>query len=160
MLNRLEREGFAPAIDADPVTLRRRLAFDLTGLPPTGLAESLSYDGPWALAEQDKERLRMDIVDHQINLVGRTFLGVTLDYAAHQLAFTSLNDTTPLVIEPSRPDSNTRPPPWCRAVCMAIYILVEVPDCSDDFERQSGSDFAWNTSGHNAPNSVNAYKKD
>ncbi len=171
VLNRLEQEGFVPAGDADPVTLRRRLAFDLTGLPPTGLAESLSYDecvdrllaapefgehwarhwldlvcfadtidsaqmplahawryrdyvieslnadkpfdqfireqlagdllpaasdsqrreqiiatgflalGPWALAEQDKERLRMDIVDHQINLIGRTFLGLSLECA-------------------------------------------------------------------------------
>jgi hypothetical protein len=35
VLSRLEREGWAPAADADRVTLARRLAFDLTGLPPT-----------------------------------------------------------------------------------------------------------------------------
>jgi hypothetical protein len=35
VLARLEREGMAPAPDADPVALVRRLSFDLTGLPPT-----------------------------------------------------------------------------------------------------------------------------
>lgn len=35
VLARLEREGLSPLADADPVTLVRRLHFDLTGLPPT-----------------------------------------------------------------------------------------------------------------------------
>jgi hypothetical protein len=35
VLARLEAEGLSPAADADPVTLLRRLTFDLTGLPPT-----------------------------------------------------------------------------------------------------------------------------
>ncbi|MGH6891661.1 MAG: DUF1549 domain-containing protein, partial [Dongiaceae bacterium] len=37
--------------------------------------------GPWFLSEQDKEQLRMDVVDHQIMRVGRVFLGMTLDCA-------------------------------------------------------------------------------
>jgi len=35
VLGRIESEGLEPAPDADPVTLVRRLTFDLTGLPPT-----------------------------------------------------------------------------------------------------------------------------
>jgi hypothetical protein len=35
VLARLEAEGLAPATDADPLTLLRRLTFDLTGLPPS-----------------------------------------------------------------------------------------------------------------------------
>jgi mono/diheme cytochrome c family protein len=35
VLDRIEREGLMPAPDADPLTLVRRLTFDLTGLPPT-----------------------------------------------------------------------------------------------------------------------------
>lgn len=34
VLHRLESEGLSPSADADPVTLVRRLYFDLTGLPP------------------------------------------------------------------------------------------------------------------------------
>jgi len=34
ILSRLEKEGIAPALEADRVTLIRRLSFDLTGLPP------------------------------------------------------------------------------------------------------------------------------
>ncbi|MFM8804564.1 MAG: DUF1549 domain-containing protein, partial [Planctomycetia bacterium] len=35
VLGRVESEGLEPAPDTDPVTLVRRLTFDLTGLPPT-----------------------------------------------------------------------------------------------------------------------------
>jgi hypothetical protein len=35
ILNRLEKEGLKPSLDADPITLVRRLHFDLVGLPPT-----------------------------------------------------------------------------------------------------------------------------
>jgi len=34
ILARLEKEGLQPSPEADPVTLLRRLSFDLTGLPP------------------------------------------------------------------------------------------------------------------------------
>ena len=37
--------------------------------------------GPWQLSEQDKEQLRMDVVDHQITRIGTMFLGMTLDCA-------------------------------------------------------------------------------
>jgi hypothetical protein len=36
ILARLEKEGLLPSPEADPVTLVRRLSFDLTGLPPWG----------------------------------------------------------------------------------------------------------------------------
>jgi uncharacterized protein DUF1553/uncharacterized protein DUF1549/cytochrome c len=35
LLSRLEHEGLSPSAEADPATLVRRLALDLTGLPPT-----------------------------------------------------------------------------------------------------------------------------
>ena len=35
ILNRLQKEGLTPSPQADPVTLVRRLHYDLTGLPPT-----------------------------------------------------------------------------------------------------------------------------
>ena len=37
--------------------------------------------GLWALVDADKEQLRMDVVDNQIDTVGRTFLGLTLGCA-------------------------------------------------------------------------------
>ena len=37
--------------------------------------------GPWALVDADKEQLRMDVVDNQIDTLGRVFLGLTLGCA-------------------------------------------------------------------------------
>ena len=37
--------------------------------------------GPWALVDADKEKLRMDVVDRQIDTLGRVFLGLTLGCA-------------------------------------------------------------------------------
>ena len=37
--------------------------------------------GPWAVVDADKEKLRMEVVDHQINTLGRAFLGLTLGCA-------------------------------------------------------------------------------
>lgn len=173
ILARLEAEGMSPAPDADAMVLRRRLAFDLTGMPPapealkdgnlaayvdgllaspafaerwashfmdmTRFAESsgggrslpfkdawrfrdyliesirdntpldrmitemiagdiLPYTsasqrrrqvtatgflalGPTNYEEQDKGMLRMDIVDEQLEAIGRSFLGMTLGCA-------------------------------------------------------------------------------
>ncbi len=37
--------------------------------------------GPWALVDQDKVQLRMDIVDHQLDTLGRSILGLTIGCA-------------------------------------------------------------------------------
>ena len=37
--------------------------------------------GPWALVDQDKVQLRMDVVDNQLDTLGRAFLGVTIGCA-------------------------------------------------------------------------------
>ncbi len=37
--------------------------------------------GPWALVDADKEQLRMDVVDMQIDMVGKALLGLTLGCA-------------------------------------------------------------------------------
>ena len=45
------------------------------------VATGLLAIGPWALVDQDKEQLRMDVVDHQLDTVGRAFLGLTVGCA-------------------------------------------------------------------------------
>ena len=37
--------------------------------------------GPWALVDQDKVQLRMDVIDNQLDTLGRAFLGVTVGCA-------------------------------------------------------------------------------
>jgi len=69
--------------------ITEQLAGDL--LPMDGLAESEVFDrwtatgflvlGPKMLAEQDKPKLVMDLVDEQIDVVGRAFLGLTVSCA-------------------------------------------------------------------------------
>ncbi|MDE0123706.1 MAG: DUF1553 domain-containing protein [Bryobacterales bacterium] len=180
VLSRLESEGLSPVDTADPYTLFRRLALDITGLPPSpseihafrsdtsqeslgaavdrflaspafgerwgrhwldlaGYADTLGlgrripsrhawryrdyvinafngdkpYDrfvreqvagdvlearddlqrreqaiatgflaiGPWALVDQDKAQLQMDVVDNQLDTLGRAILGVTIGCA-------------------------------------------------------------------------------
>jgi len=174
ILAKLEEQGMTPAPDAEPAVLARRLAFDLTGLPPSGpppttaaetaalvdklidstafaerwtshfmdmtrfaessgggrslpfkdawrfrdyllesmrdsspldqmITEMLAGDllkhgdaktqrrhltatgfltlGPTNYEEQDKGMLRMDIVDEQIDTVGKSFLGMTIGCA-------------------------------------------------------------------------------
>jgi cytochrome c553 len=65
-----------------------QLAGDL--LPPTGdltqmasrvIATGFLMVGPKALAETDKEQSRLDVVDDQIDVTGRAFLGLTLGCA-------------------------------------------------------------------------------
>ena len=54
VLERLEREGLAPAPEADKLTLLRRVSLDLTGLPPTldELDAFLADDSPGAYETQ------------------------------------------------------------------------------------------------------------
>jgi hypothetical protein len=61
ILSRLEKEAIPPSPDADPVTLLRRLHFDLTGLPPTPadrdrFQESFESN-PQAAIESEVDRL-------------------------------------------------------------------------------------------------------
>jgi mono/diheme cytochrome c family protein len=58
-----------PATDDAGLTARRVIATGLLML------------GPKALAETDKEQTRMDVVDEQIDVTGRAFLGLTLGCA-------------------------------------------------------------------------------
>ena len=61
--------------DLLPATTDHRLAADRV------IATGLLMLGPKALAEPDKEQVRMDIVDDQIDVTGRVFLGMTLSCA-------------------------------------------------------------------------------
>jgi hypothetical protein len=60
--------------------VREQIAGDL--LPtPVPVATGLFIIGPKELAEYDKEKLRMDVVDEQLNTVGQAFLGLTFGCA-------------------------------------------------------------------------------
>ena len=59
ILSRLEREGASLADAADPVTLIRRLSFDLVGLPPT----PHQVDAFVAASKPDPERAYRELVD-------------------------------------------------------------------------------------------------
>ncbi len=60
--------------------VREQIAGDL--LPtPVPVATGFLILGPKELAEYDKEKLRMDVVDEQLNTVGQAFLGLTLGCA-------------------------------------------------------------------------------
>jgi cytochrome c553 len=81
--------------------LVEQLAGDL--LPPSGdaatdaartIATGFLMIGPKALAETDKEQSRLDIVDDQIDVTGRAFLGLTLACArCHDHKFDAVRTT-------------------------------------------------------------------
>jgi hypothetical protein len=57
ILARLEKEGLRPSPEADPVTLLRRLSFDLTGLPPSVEEVDALLKDPAAEYEKAVDRL-------------------------------------------------------------------------------------------------------
>jgi hypothetical protein len=60
--------------------VREQIAGDL--LPtPVPIATGFLLVGPKELAEYDKEKLRMDVADEQLNTIGQAFLGLTLGCA-------------------------------------------------------------------------------
>jgi cytochrome c553 len=66
--------------------VREQLAGDLLGGDPDHNAERLTATGflsvgPKMLAEDDQMKMQMDIIDEQIDTVGRTFMGMTLGCA-------------------------------------------------------------------------------
>jgi hypothetical protein len=62
------------------VFVREQIAGDLL-TPPVPIATGFLLVGPKELAEYDKEKLRMDVVDEQLNTIGQAFLGLTLGCA-------------------------------------------------------------------------------
>ena len=57
ILERLEKEGLLPSPEADPVTLIRRLSFDLTGLPPSSEEVDAFTQNPDSGYEKTVDRL-------------------------------------------------------------------------------------------------------
>ena len=62
------------------VFVREQIAGDLLA-PPVPVATGFLLVGPKELAEYDKEKLRMDVVDEQLNTIGQAFLGLTFGCA-------------------------------------------------------------------------------
>jgi hypothetical protein len=62
------------------VFVREQIAGDLL-TPPVPIATGFLLVGPKELAEYDKEKLRMDVVDEQLNTIGQAFLGLTFGCA-------------------------------------------------------------------------------
>ena len=62
------------------VFVREQIAGDLL-TPPVPIATGFLLIGPKELAEYDKEKLRMDVVDEQLNTIGQAFLGLTFGCA-------------------------------------------------------------------------------
>ncbi len=62
ILARLEAKGLKPVKDADPLTLIRRLTFDLTGLPPTP-AEVDEFVKAWDAASAKRQAVLDKVVD-------------------------------------------------------------------------------------------------
>jgi hypothetical protein len=62
------------------VFVREQIAGDLL-TPPVAVATGFLLVGPKELAEYDKEKLRMDVVDEQLNAIGQAFLGLTFGCA-------------------------------------------------------------------------------
>ncbi|HLY10397.1 MAG TPA: DUF1549 domain-containing protein, partial [Planctomycetota bacterium] len=62
------------------VFVREQIAGDLL-TPPVPVATGFLLVGPKELAEYDKEKLRMDVVDEQLNTIGQAFLGLTFGCA-------------------------------------------------------------------------------
>ena len=60
--------------------VREQIAGDLL-TPPVPIATGFLLVGPKELAEYDKEKLRMDVVDEQLNTIGQAFLGLTFGCA-------------------------------------------------------------------------------
>jgi hypothetical protein len=60
--------------------IREQIAGDLM-TPPAPIATGFLLVGPKELAEYDKEKLRMDVVDEQLNTIGQAFLGLTFGCA-------------------------------------------------------------------------------
>jgi hypothetical protein len=57
ILARLEKEGLLPSPEADPITLIRRLTFDLTGLPPSAEEVEAFVENPDSGYEKAVDRL-------------------------------------------------------------------------------------------------------
>ena len=62
LLATLEAKGLAPVADAEPLTLLRRLTFDLTGLPPT-VQEGEEFVAAWDSASAKRQALIEKLVD-------------------------------------------------------------------------------------------------
>jgi cytochrome c553 len=63
ILARLESAGLAPVGDADPLSLARRLSFDLTGLPPAP-DEAEAFAGAWELAGPERRAaVAVELID-------------------------------------------------------------------------------------------------
>ena len=101
--------------------------------------------GPWALVDQDKEQLRMDVIDHQIDTIGRALLGVTVGCArCHDHKFDPVPQSEYYAL--AGIFRSTRTLNGRMSGVFSDVNLVQLPETADELRMRSSRMLEWERS--------------